>query len=86
MLTNSQERLQKSVPIKKMTRKMNKHCVSRMYVDEFTDLHAEVTYISARTGHELGLRRVALAATTCKYKRGRGTENLSRNHSTKDTR
>lgn len=25
-----------------------------MYVDEFTDLHVEVTYISAHTEHELG--------------------------------
>ena len=34
--------------------KLNDLCISRMYDTEFTDYHAEVTYISAHTGHELG--------------------------------
>ena len=56
---NKQPRVtSKKRPHQKPTRKINEHCISRMYVDEFTDLHVEVTYISAHTGHELGTREL----------------------------
>ena len=38
----------------KPTRKINQHCISGMYVDEYKDGHVEVMYISAHSGHELG--------------------------------
>jgi len=39
----------------KPSRKINDHCLAGMYVDEFEDGPIRVTYISAHTGHELGL-------------------------------
>ena len=41
-------------PTQKPSRKVNQHCLSRMYVDEYEDGHVEVTYLTAHSGHELG--------------------------------
>lgn len=41
-------------PTQKPSRKINQHCLSRMYVDEYHDGHVEVTYITAHSGHDLG--------------------------------
>lgn len=45
----------KKRPNQRLTRKLNGTCTSRMYVNEFQDGHAEVTYIKGHTGHELGV-------------------------------
>lgn len=37
------------------SRKLDATCISRMYVDEFSDHHIQVKYISAHNGHELGV-------------------------------
>ena len=37
------------------SRKLDATCLSRIYVDEFSDGHMEVKYISAHQGHELGV-------------------------------
>ncbi len=39
-------------PTQKPSRKINQHCLSRMYVDEYRDGH--VMYLTAHNGHELG--------------------------------
>ena len=41
-------------PTQKPSRKINQHCLSRMYVDEYRDGHVEVMYLTAQSGHELG--------------------------------
>ena len=41
-------------PTQKPSRKINQHCLSRMYVDEYRDGHVEVMYLTAHSGHELG--------------------------------
>ena len=50
----SQRKTEQKRVHQKDSRKLNDLCISRMYVTEFFDLHTEVTYISAHTGHELG--------------------------------
>lgn len=44
----------KKRPVQKPTRKIDQHCLSGMYVDEYKDGHVEVMYITAHSGHELG--------------------------------
>ena len=34
-------------PTQKPSRKVNQHCLSRMYVDEYGDGHVEVIYLTA---------------------------------------
>ena len=52
---NEQERATKMRrPNHSLSKKINQHCTSRMYVDEHQDQHVTVTYIATHTGHELG--------------------------------
>ena len=41
-------------PTQKPSRKVNQHCLSRMYVHECRDGHVEVMYLTTHSGHELG--------------------------------
>ena len=45
---------EKQRPSQKSSRKINDVCLSRMYVDEYSDHHVEVMYISAHMNHQLG--------------------------------
>ena len=47
------EQLKESSP--EDTQKLNDLCISRIYVTKFSSHHIEVTYMSAHTGHELGI-------------------------------
>ena len=42
----------------KESRKINGTCISRMYVDELKSGWITVQYVSAHTGHELGLQEL----------------------------
>ncbi len=56
---NKRKRLTKEKrPTQKPSRKINQHCLSRMYVDEYRDGHVEVMYLTAHSGHELGANQL----------------------------
>lgn len=54
----SKRQSNKTRPNQKPSRKLNTVCISRMYVNEFTDGHVDLTYISAHTNHELGAKEL----------------------------
>ena len=53
-LMHVKERQEKQRPSQRSSRKINDVCLSQMYVDEYSDHHVEVIYISAHMNHQLG--------------------------------
>ena len=72
---------EKQRPSQKSSRKINDVCLSRMYVDEYSDHHVEVMYISAHMNHQLGSAHLPLPISTrdevaLKVSKGISTERI----------